>query len=82
MREMRADISAVDGNVMRLSLLRGPTMPDPDCDMGKHEFSFAIYPHVGTYIESDVTPVAYAFNAPMRRKCCQIGSYLFHTCSC
>ncbi|GMK54493.1 hypothetical protein CspeluHIS016_0110790 [Cutaneotrichosporon spelunceum] len=57
---------AVDGNVMRLSLLRGPTMPDPDCDMGKHEFSFAIYPHVGTYIESDVTPVAVAFNAPMR----------------
>lgn len=53
---------------MRLSLLRGPTMPDPDCDMGKHEFSFAIYPHVGTYMESDVTQVAYMFNLPMRRE--------------
>lgn len=57
---------ATQGNVMRLSLLRGPTMPDADTDMGKHEFSFAIYPHVGTYTESDVTQVAYAFNAPMR----------------
>lgn len=57
---------ATQGNVMRLSLLRGPTMPDADTDMGKHEFSFAIYPHVGTYTESDVTQVAYAFNSPMR----------------
>lgn len=53
---------------MRLSLLRGPTMPDGDTDMGKHEFSFAIYPHLGTYTESDVTPVSYAFNAPVRRE--------------
>jgi alpha-mannosidase len=79
---VRADTSAVDGNVMRLSLLRGPTMPDPDCDMGKHEFSFAIYPHVGTYIESDVTPVAYAFNAPMRRECRQLGRHLVYKRSC
>lgn len=60
---------------MRLSLLRGPTMPDPDTDMGLHEFSFAIYPHVGTYTESDVTPVAYAFNAPMRREFGTLATY-------
>lgn len=53
---------------MRLSLLRGPTSPDPNCDMGTHRFSWAIYPHLGTYTESDVAQVAYAFNAPMRRK--------------
>lgn len=56
---------ATEGNVMRLSLLRGPTMPDEETDMGKHEFSFAIYPHEGTFTESDVSQVAYAFNAPM-----------------
>ncbi|KAK1922964.1 alpha-mannosidase [Papiliotrema laurentii] len=57
---------ATDGNVMRLSLLRAPTQPDPDCDMGTHRFSWAIYPHVGTFTESDVAQVAYAFNAPLR----------------
>jgi alpha-mannosidase len=56
---------ATDGNVIRLSLLRGPTMPDDHCDEGKHEFSFAILPHEGTFTESDVSQVAYAFNSPM-----------------
>ncbi|WOO79172.1 Alpha-mannosidase [Vanrija pseudolonga] len=55
-----------EGSVVRLSLLRGPTMPDPETDMGHHTFSFAIYPHLGTYTESDVTAVAIAFNAPPR----------------
>lgn len=41
-------------------------MPDPETDMGHHTFSFAIYPHLGTYTESDVTAVAIAFNAPPR----------------
>lgn len=59
---------ATEGNVMRLSLLRGPTSPDPNCDMGTHRFAWAIYPHVGTFTESDVAQVAYAFNAPMRCK--------------
>jgi alpha-mannosidase len=58
--------SATDGNVMRLSLLRAPTQPDADCDMGTHRFSWAIYPHVGTFTESDVAQVAYAFNSPLR----------------
>ena len=57
---------ATDGNVMRLSLLRSPAEPDPDCDMGVHYIQFAIYPHLGTYMESDVSQVATAFNAPMR----------------
>ncbi|WVQ95701.1 hypothetical protein IAU59_002800 [Kwoniella sp. CBS 9459] len=56
---------ATQGNIMRLSLLRAPTQPDADCDMGTHTFAFAIYPHVGTFVESDVAKVAYAFNSPM-----------------
>jgi alpha-mannosidase len=67
---------AVEGNVMRLSLLRAPTQPDPECDMGTHEFAFAIYPHVGTYAESDVAKVAYAFNNPMHRESLRSSSIL------
>ncbi len=57
---------AVQGNVMRLSLLRAPQRPDPKCDRGKQIFSFAIYPHAGTYVDSDVQVVAHAFNSPLR----------------
>ena len=31
----------VRGNVLRLSLLRGPTWPDPTADAGRHHFSYA-----------------------------------------
>ena len=57
---------AVDGNVMRLSLLRSPKNPDPGCDMHMHEINWAVYPHAGTFAESDVTQAAYAFNSPLK----------------
>ncbi|KAF9113409.1 Glycoside hydrolase, 38 vacuolar alpha mannosidase [Mortierella sp. AM989] len=53
------------GNVMRLSLLRSPKAPDLSCDMGHHEFSYAIYPHIGTFHESNVVRESYQFNMPM-----------------
>ena len=42
--------------------------PDANCDEGEQKFAFAVYPHVGTYSESDVQKVAHAFNTPLRRK--------------
>ena len=33
------------GNVLRLTLLRSPTWPDPEADRGHHHFSYALYPH-------------------------------------
>ena len=62
---------ATEGNVMRLSLLRAPTLPDADADQGEHAFAFAIYPHAGTFEESDVAEVAEAFNAPLRGESCR-----------
>lgn len=57
---------AVQGNVMTLSLLRASTEPDGEADQGPHRFSFGVYPHVGTYAESDVQAVAHAFNNPLQ----------------
>jgi alpha-mannosidase len=37
----------IRGSVMRLSLLRGPTWPDPDADKGSHRFAYALMPHAG-----------------------------------
>ncbi|KAG9063638.1 Glycoside hydrolase, 38 vacuolar alpha mannosidase [Linnemannia hyalina] len=53
------------GNVMRLSLLRSPKAPDLNCDMGHHEFAFAVLPHKGTFHESNVVRQSYQFNVPM-----------------
>ena len=34
-------------NVMRLSLLRSPTSPDPEADQGEHGFAYSLLPHAG-----------------------------------
>lgn len=55
---------AVHGNVMRISLLRGTAYPDPEADLGSHEFRFAFYPHRGSLAEAGVVRRAYEFNTP------------------
>ncbi|KAJ9125451.1 hypothetical protein QFC22_000412 [Naganishia vaughanmartiniae] len=55
---------AVEGNVMRLSLLRSSTAPDPLQDMGHHDFSFAIMPHTGRLVESSIPQDALRFTNP------------------
>jgi len=60
----------VRGSVMRLSLLRGPTWPDPEADQGTHRFSYALMPHRGLAASllaaGSVTDEAEAFNLPLR----------------
>ncbi|KAF8604347.1 glycoside hydrolase family 38 protein [Ceratobasidium sp. AG-I] len=56
---------AVTGNVLRISLLRAATSPDAEQDQGEHAFSWAVMPHLGHFLESDVPQVAYAFNSPL-----------------
>ncbi|PYX20205.1 MAG: hypothetical protein DMG82_23005 [Acidobacteria bacterium] len=41
------------GNVLRLSLLRSPEWPDPHADEGEHEFTYSMYPHVGTWRDAE-----------------------------
>src|SRR5207247_482455 len=52
---------------MTISLLRSPKSPDPQADMGKHRFSFAIYPHEHDWRRGQVLREAVAFNAPLLR---------------
>ncbi|KAF9572872.1 Glycoside hydrolase, 38 vacuolar alpha mannosidase [Mortierella alpina] len=67
------------GNVMRLSLLRSPKAPDAHCDIGHHEFSFAVYPHKGTFHESNVVRESYQFNVPMIVRPVSQGALAAHT---
>ncbi|KAJ1729987.1 Glycoside hydrolase, 38 vacuolar alpha mannosidase [Coemansia biformis] len=52
-------------NTMSLTLMRAPKAPDEFCDMGRHKFRYAIYPHRGTFSESNVVQEAYQFNVPL-----------------
>ena len=56
----------VHDNVMRLSLLRGPTDPDPTADLGQHEFTYSLWPHAGDWFAGGVHRAAYELNYPLR----------------
>jgi alpha-mannosidase len=51
-------------NVMRLSLLKSATSPDPNADQGEHRMTYSILPHSGDW-RTDVVPAAYDLNDPL-----------------
>ncbi|HUE68377.1 MAG TPA: glycoside hydrolase family 38 C-terminal domain-containing protein [Candidatus Acidoferrum sp.] len=53
-------------SVMRLSLLRGPTHPDPTADVGRHRFTYALMPHPGDFREAGVIEAAEDLNCALR----------------
>jgi alpha-mannosidase len=54
----------VHDNVMRISLLRGTTMPDPMADLGKHRFVYRLLPHSGG-LGMVTMKTGYALNDPL-----------------
>src|ERR1700676_3962474 len=50
------------GNVLRLSLLRSPELPDPHADEGHHEFTYSLYPHAGGWKNSLTVRRGYELN--------------------
>jgi alpha-mannosidase len=49
-------------NVLRLTLLRSPTYPDPNADQGHHEFTYSLYPHTGSWSEAGTIARGYELN--------------------
>ena len=54
----------IHDNVMRITLLRSPTIPDPMADFGEHQFKYSLYPHVGNWNE-ETQREAYLINDPI-----------------
>jgi alpha-mannosidase len=54
------------GNVLRLTLLRSPTWPDPDADQGHHHFEYALYPHAGTWKEALTVRHGWEYDYPLQ----------------
>jgi alpha-mannosidase len=49
-------------NVLRISLLRSPTYPDPLADQGQHHFTYSLYPHDQDWRKADTMRQGYALN--------------------
>lgn len=56
----------VRGNLMRITLLRSPKSPDPNADIGQHEFTYSLYPHPGGWQEAETHRRAYELNYPLQ----------------
>ncbi|MEM8640554.1 MAG: alpha-mannosidase [Cyanobacteria bacterium P01_G01_bin.54] len=52
-------------NQLRLTLLRSPRWPDPGCDVGRHQFTYALYPHAGTWQTAQTPHWAARLNQPL-----------------
>jgi alpha-mannosidase len=52
----------VHGNVMRLSLLRAPTWPDPLADRGPHRFTYSLLPHSWDHRSGGVVEAGWDLN--------------------
>ncbi len=53
------------GDLLRLTLLRGPTWPDPEADQGHHHFHYALYPHAGSWKDADTMRHGWEYNYPL-----------------
>ncbi|MBS1801166.1 MAG: alpha-mannosidase [Acidobacteria bacterium] len=55
-----------EGNTLRLTLLRSPTWPDPVADQGHQHFSYALYPHAGSWKQALTERRGYQYNYELR----------------
>lgn len=50
---------------LRLTLLRSPTWPEEGCDRGFHSFTYALYPHTGSWQQAKTHQKGYELNRPL-----------------
>ena len=56
---------SIEEGVVGVTLLKSGTYPNPDADKERHQFTFTIYPHKGTWKDAKTIDKAYALNNPM-----------------
>ncbi|MBA3874055.1 MAG: alpha-mannosidase, partial [Anaerolineae bacterium] len=54
----------IHDNVLRLTLLKSATSPDPNADQGEHYMTYSLLPHEGDW-RKEVVPAAYDLNNPL-----------------
>ena len=56
---------SIEDNVMKISLLKAATYPNPEADRGINEFTYCLYPHRGRVEHSDTVKQGYLVNMPL-----------------
>ncbi|HKD74286.1 MAG TPA: glycoside hydrolase family 38 C-terminal domain-containing protein, partial [Ktedonobacterales bacterium] len=57
----------IHDHTLRQTLLKGAISPDPDADLGHHQFTYSLFPHEGSWFSNGVLVhrAAYALNYPL-----------------
>lgn len=63
------------GSIMRLTLLKSATYPNPGADKGLHRFTYSLFPHSGDFRQGGVVQEAESLNRPV----CTVAGSLQHT---
>lgn len=53
------------GKLIRLTLLKGSVYPDPEADLGHHDFTYSFYPHSGSWETAQTMQHALNLNSPL-----------------
>ncbi|MBO5070732.1 MAG: alpha-mannosidase [Roseburia sp.] len=56
---------SIEDNVMKISLLKAATYPNPDADRGINHFTYSLYPHKGDFREGKTVEEGYLLNCPL-----------------
>jgi len=56
---------SIEDNIMKISLLKAATYPNPEADRGINEFTYCLYPHEGNLENSDTVKQGYLVNMPL-----------------
>ena len=56
---------SIDGNTMRLSLLKSATYPNPVADREEHDFTYSLYAHSGRLADGNTICEGYKLNQPL-----------------
>jgi alpha-mannosidase len=56
----------IKDHVMRLTLIKSATFPDPSADVGLHEFTYSLLPHEGDWVQGGVVQEAWGLNQPLQ----------------
>ena len=59
---------STERNVLKLSLLKCATYPNPHADKGKHTFTYSLYPHGGNFKAGGTIQASYLLNRPFVAK--------------
>ncbi len=57
-------------NQLRITLLRSPNWPDSGADRGEHKFTYALYPHAGSWQSAHTVRRGYELNLPLQVMIC------------